>query len=251
MTRPLAFTRLQAVAPKTYQATVLEDSPIAYWRCNESAGASTLADVSGNSRTLTLNGTVTTGVAGKNSRMGNSATFGANGYGTVASNTPFQLTGSMAVSFWLYPTSLPGGQRHIMSCLASGETEATNVLYQLAWGQNAGVQRLLAFHEFGAGTNITTVAVDVPIAQDQWQHIAIVRDNTALAYRFYRNGALVGSGGYSSNPTGGTSTTFNFGRLAISGSEYIDSGVDEVAIFNAVLSASRIFEHYRAGRRAA
>lgn len=259
MTRPLASTRLRHYASKTYQALVLEDTPLALWRCGESAGATTLADSSGNSQTATINGTITTGVAGAQ-RLGNAATPAASsGYLTVASSVNFRLAASMTAECWYkIPVDFTTGTlQYLHCCGTSGETSATNVLYQFQFGYtNASTYNWSAFHESGSGTNssVTTDFAAALLPAGQFNHICFVRDTTANTYALYINGAIAGSAvSYGANdPSGGGSGVFNYNRNPATGdiSNRVTT-VDEIAIYNTALSAARIFEHYRAGRRAA
>lgn len=252
MTRPLALTRLRAVAPLTYEQTVMADSPIAFWRFNEAAGAATFADSSGNGRTATIVNTVTSGGASKNSRLGNMAAMAATSYLT-ATSAPFRLTGNMSLSFWirLASTLTTGQVVYIASCAANGETSATNALYLVALLNNGGTQQFQNFHENGSGTN-NSANINVTYTATQWNHFAMTRDVSINTYRLYLNGALVNSNTYTNDPDGGGSTNFEIGRDAGQPTaSSIARDLDELAIFNTVLSAERIFEHYRAGRRAA
>lgn len=257
MSRSVAQTRLKHHTPVSYQATVLADSPLAYWRCGESAGATTLADSSGNSETATINGTVTTGVTGAQ-RMGNAATFAAaSGYLTVASSVNFRLTGNMTSEcWWKIPVALiSGSNQYLHCCGAVGETSGTNALYQHQIGYvDASNLSWSGFHESGSGTNSSvTVAFAASLMMvNQFNHLVFVRDVTANTYAFYLNGKIVGSpASYGANdPSGGGSAVYNYNRNpAAPDLATRVSTSDEIAIYNTALSAARIFEHYRAGRR--
>lgn len=259
MTRPLPATRLKHHAPAAYSAVVLVDTPLAYWRCSEAAGAATLADSSGNSRTATINGTVTTGVAGPQ-RLGNAATFAvSSGYLTVADSSAFRLTGNMSAECWYkIPVDFTSGTvQYLHCCGVSGETSATNVLYQFQLGYtDAATYNWSAFHESGSGTNssVTTNFAATLLPANQYNHICYVRDVTANTYALYINGRIVGTAvSYGANdPSGGGSTAFNYNRNpAVGDVSNRVTTVDEIAVYDTALSAARIFEHYRAGRRGA
>lgn len=251
MTTPLLAARLRHHTPLTYAQTILADSPLAYWRFEENAGATTFADSSGNSRTATIVNTITAGGASKNSRMGKMAAMAQTSYLTVASSVPFRLTGDMSVSFWVkLASTLTSGQAvYLGSCAANGETLATNALYLMALTNNGGTQQFQNFHENASGTN-NSANVNVTYTANQWNHWVVTRNVTDNTYRVYLNGALAGSAVYTNDPTGGTSAIFELGRDAGQPTaSSIARDIDEYAMFNTVLTPARIFEHYRAGRR--
>lgn len=253
MTRPLAMTRLRQRATVDYAATVLADAPAAYWRFEDAFGSATAADSSGNARTLTLNGTRGLQAASRNSRLGRCVGFGpSSGYGSVASAAWHQITGDVTLECWLrFRDQLTSGQlMPLFCCLATGETLATNACYRINYENSGGTLRFSCLHEFGSGTNQEALINATIPANGEWNHVVIVRDATALTYSVYINGALAGSGGYSTNAAGGTSAALNIARNP-DGGAFPPGRVswDEAAIYTTVLSASRIFEHYRAGRR--
>jgi hypothetical protein len=256
MTRPLIATRLRHHTPAAYSAVVLADTPLAYWRCSEAAGAATLADSSGNARTATINGTVTTGVAGRQ-RLGNAATFAvSSGYLSVASSAAFQLTGNATWECWYKLTAAmtAGAVQLIHCCGVSGETSATNVLYQFDLQfVSSGVYSWSFFHESGSGTNNTSGAnfSATLLPHGVFNHLVLRRDVTANTYELFLNGAIVGTPvAYTNDPSGGGSTVYNFNRNpAVPTISNRECSGDEIAVYSTKLTDARIFEHYRAGRR--
>jgi hypothetical protein len=245
------LTRLRAAAPQSLADVILDDTPLAFWRCDESGGSGTLADSSGNSRTLTLAGSVTTGVTAKNGRMGKCATFTTTGYGTVADSSPFRLTGDMTFECWVkLASTLTSAQvARLAICSISGETEATNVPYLFQLQESGGVQQFRCFHESGAGVD-NNAPFNVSYTATDWNHWVATRDVTADVYELWLNGVSLGTQGFSADPTGGGSSVFEFGRNnGTSAISDVDRTIDEIAIYSSKLSAARIFEHYRAGRR--
>lgn len=252
MTSPLRQTRLRHSTPQTVQQVVLADSPLAYWRCEDAFGAATLTDSSGNGRSMTLNGTRGLQGYSKNSRLGKCVAMGFNsGYGSIAAASWFQITGDLTIEMWFKtPWTLQSGDYiGLMYCNTSGETEATNSLYQWHYQNFGGTLRFSAFHENGAGVD-NSVNVNHTMDATRWNHVVMVRDTVAKTYTFYVNGSSVGSASYANNPTGGTSSVLNLARNPADGSFGADkTSYDGIAIYNTKLSAQRIFEHYRAGRR--
>lgn len=248
-------TRLKQRTPQTIQQVILADTPLAYWPCNDAFGSASMADASGNARTMTLNGSRTLNIGTKNARMGRGvAMVQGSGYGSIAAAAWHQLTGDMTCECWIkthFPLASGEGMQWLF-CNVDGETTATNSLYQFAYQNNGGTRQLAAFHETGAGVNVsTTINYTIP-DETKWNHIAVVRDATALTYSWYVNGAFVGAtAAYSANPTGGTSSVLglNRGQAGPTFSTYATSFA-HVALYSTKLSATRIKEHYRAGSRA-
>lgn len=232
---------------------VLADSPLAYWRCEDAFGSASLADSSGNGRTMTLNGTRSLEAYSRNSRLGKAVSFiSGTGYGSVAAAAWHQITGDMTVECWFKIIASPanGTGYTILCCSAAGATSASNRLYQCQIQVVGNVQGLGNYHESGTGSGITNTQTNWSWNLGQWYHYVCVRDTAALTYARYIDGVLIGTVSYSANPTGGGSSNLNLNRIDDSGGQIGVWSMDEVAIYNTKLSAARIFEHYRAGRRA-
>lgn len=243
---------MTARAGKTYQQTVLDDTPVGYWPCQDAFGASTLADVSGNARHLTLNGTRGLGAKAMNSRLGNAVRFTAgSGFATIAAASWLQILGDLTLECWLHlerqPTS--GQEIRLFQAGAVGETAATNVAYFFDYINNGGTLQLRGFHESGSGTDNDT-RVNQTLTLREWNHLVLRRDVTANTYEFFLNGVSLGTQGYTNDPTGATSAFLNINSSA-AGTTPSDQTCQftHCAIYNGQLSNARILEHYRAGKR--
>lgn len=129
-----------------------------------------------------------------------------------------QLLGAMSAEWLgLIPTT-PTGNMILFDLGASGETEATNVLYLLQY--SVGSNRWEYVHESGLGTDSTVwwfadnggeasiVNKFSPL------HMTITRDGTSGDVALYINGRLVGppsDGSVTDFPTGGTSGNLQIG----------------------------------------
>jgi len=253
MTTPALQNFMRAVQRKTYQQTVLDDSPVGYWPCQDAFGSSTLADASGNGRNLTLNGTRALGAKALNSRLGNAVQFTAgSGFATISAAAWLQILGDVTLELWLHlqvaPTS--GQEIRLIQAGAVGETAATNVCYFFDYINNSGTLQLGGFHESGSGTDNDT-RVNQTLAVREWNHLVLRRDVTANAYEYFLNGVSLGTQGYTNDPTGATSAFLNINSSA-AGTTPSDQTCQmaHVAIYNGQLSNARILEHYRAGKRA-
>lgn len=231
--------------PTTYQSQVLADSPYSYWHLNRSTGV-TCTDQGSGFNLLTSSG-ATVNQAGLATDTGKAWLLGSGDTCTVASSAGFQYVGSLTFEFLVNFASLPssGTSYFFVNTSASGETEATNAILQLALSNSGGNYTLAWFHESGAGTNSSGSVSWVTPSTGVVYHIAIVRDVTANTYEFFVNGASLGSSSYTNDPTGGTSTTFRVGS-AFDGTSSVIGTLDEVALYKSALSSVRIDDHYKA-----
>lgn len=245
-------TRLKHHAPLSVSDVILADTPLAYYRFSDAAASATAADSSGNGRTLTLNGSRTMGINSKNSRLGNCIAFvSASGFGNVGDSSPFRLTGNLTLSTWhRCATAMTNGQEIPLASLGgAGETEAANYLYHLCLEFVGGVTRMRVLHENSTGVN-NDQSIALSYNQLAWNHFAVTRDVATNLYEAYVNGISAGTVGYTNDPTGGTTAVFALNRNAGTNAAADRNGeYDEWALFNTKLTAARIFEHYRAGRR--
>ena len=87
-----------------------------------------------------------------------------------------------------------------------------------------------------------TVASSANINNGAWRHVAATRDNTTGAMRVYVDGVLSGSG---TGPTGSRSwpTSLRIGGL-LPGANYLNGVIDDVRLYDRVLSAAEIAETF-------
>jgi len=120
-----------------------------------------------------------------------------------------------------------------------GEAEADNYLYNIAWANTGGDIRF--FWEYGSGTNVWT-DFNTNLNTGQWYHLVAVRNTSEMKVYLYLDGALFSSQTYSNNPTGGTTSQLRIG--ADSSGYYFDGTIDEVVLWNRVLSPLEIDQIY-------
>ncbi len=236
-----------------YRSLVLASSPLAYWRCDENAGSGTLADSSGNGHTLTLHGVTPTGEDPLTRYLGAASVhfMGGSGYASVSNSAPFRLAGDMTVELWIQIDRelVEGDIVALFHCVATGETSATNAQYQYSI-RRLGSREYGLFHEYNSGVDQTReIALPASFVAAAVNHVAIPRDTVLKVYEGYLNGESIGTVSYTTNPTGGGSTTFQVGRNPATGA-IADPGAsrDEMAIYPSCLAASTIRAHWLAGR---
>jgi Glycoside Hydrolase Family 113/Concanavalin A-like lectin/glucanases superfamily len=211
-----------------YSAVVLADGPAAYWRLNEAAGASMVADATGHGHTGTLQGGVTLGTAGV--LAGDSAaTFnGSTGRITVSSTSGLPSGGSpYSLEAWLRASGTTS-----QGLLGLGDYSSTKGSNALRTGGSSG----LLNYWWGADLGVNTA--DLRAA---WHHVVATFDGTTR--RLYLDGAQVAQ-----DQPGMPAVVLSNVRLGQTCcNEYFNGTLDEVAMYATALSATRIQAHYQAG----
>ena len=211
-----------------YAATVLSDSPIAYWRLGESSGASA-ADSSGNGHGGNYTGGVTLNAAG--ALFGDpdpAARFdGVNDSVQVPDASELHLNSDWTIEFWArqlsYANTLPG-------ILEKGDS--TGPHGYAIWADSSGdlwFQRHNREADSGNGALTSS-----------YRYFVVTYDGTNA--RWYVDGTLESTTSINL-PTNNGSATLELGRAA----SYGNNDLDEVAIYDNALTAARVSAHYAAG----
>lgn len=208
-----------------YTDTVLADHPAAYYRLGEASGA-TAADASGNGNAGSYVGTVGYGAAG--AVAGNTAvTLTDASVAMPASVNPW--SGSFTVEAWVMPLATPEWR----DAVVINETYQVN---GFRLGYDAQLHPVFWTSESGGTTELTASAA---MSMNSWHHVAAVRSGTTVT--------LVVDGA-----AAGTATNVSYLPPAAGGEWGASSGVpasarfDEVAVFPAALSTTRLQAHYQA-----
>jgi hypothetical protein len=211
----------------SYSSEVLADNPIGYWQLDETFGY-TATDASGNNRHGTYVGGVTFATSGAITN-GTSVTFdGSTGY--VSLPGTWGGTAAVTIEAWVNP-SVATGIQAIVSSNNSGqfchfqlsETQANTGCY----GPHPGF--------------VLEAPFTAPI--NTWRHIVMTLGygNASL----YIDGNLIQSGAMTT--TNNTSSSVVSIARGFLGTRHFNGALDEVAIYDDVLSHSRILAHYDAG----
>ncbi|MDA3924987.1 MAG: PKD domain-containing protein [Kiritimatiellae bacterium] len=214
------FLSVALISRADYASEVMVDGPEAYYRFEESAGATSVADSSGN---------------GHNSKTVSNVDFGqpgAIGNGGAFSNAFVQL------NLQLDPAA---GDFSIeaLACFDVTDINRTMVQQQAGTGQGRTL-----FYRTGGGTLRTylggsSTTSSSTASQGEWHHIVMtVEKDTSGAIdtiRFYIDGQSAGSGIETAEAANGD---------WILGNNSLIGALDEVAIYTKVLSLERIAAHY-------
>jgi concanavalin A-like lectin/glucanase superfamily protein len=226
----------------TYVNEVLADSPIAYWRLG--SGSSDVTDFVG-SHTLTKTGAPVE-FAGLLKSDPNDKSRDFPGAGTDrydysgASLADFDFTGTnvFSIEAWVNIDTIDTNFRRII-----GHEDATNgwtLQYQSAAG--------FAFtREAGGSTHSQSESVggsqNIQLAAGITFHLVGTYDGTND--RLYVNKTLTGPNASSGSWTAAVTNSVRTGPFT--GTSYADGRIDEIAVYNTVLSAARVGAHYDAG----
>jgi PKD repeat protein len=207
---------------KTLSVSSQTNNLVAAFSFDEGSGT-TIADASGTAS----NGTISGATWASQGKYGKALSFdGVNDWVTVSDTSSLDLTHSMTIEAWVYPTVAPTGWRTIVVKEQSGGVvyylHASSASNQPATGVFIGAEQRLQ-----GGSRL---------AANTWTHLAATYDGTRQ--RLYINGIEVAN-----RPQTGQIQTSN-SPLHIGGNsvwgEYFQGRIDEVRIYNRALSAVEI-----------
>jgi hypothetical protein len=224
-----------------YAQTVISNTPLAYWRLNETNGATVAADSAGPNNG-TINAGVIVGVSGPQSpafvgfESVNTA-MQLNGAGNSYLTMPtFNLnTNTVSITGWINPTGTQVDWAAIVFC-RSGSTAA---------GLNFNDATTAGFNElrYTWSGNRYDTHTGLVMPTGQWSFFALVMTPTNATVYLGTNGVL---NAYT-DPIAQSAQPFDasllIGRDAFFGRAY-NGGIDEVAIYNHALAPAQIEQLY-------
>lgn len=209
-------------APKGYFETIRTDSPAAYWRLGEAAGA-TAADSSGNARDATYSGGYTLGQTGAVTGADTAVLLnGTTGKVTRASET-WMNTGLISLEAWV---KVPTPQASYASVLTKSSK----------WGLFLVDGKPTVYDWPAAKANTTASSV----ADGQWHHLVAALNGASSV--LYVDGVV----GLNFAWTVGTFNTADLQIGANNSAQFYGGSVDEVAVYTYQLSAAQVAAHYAA-----
>ncbi len=231
-------------APTNYNSQVLANSPVAYWRLDESSGANPAVDVIGG-----RNGAYTNfdswafqhgGALTDNSNA--AVQFdGVNDIITVPSDAGLNtlIGGDYTIQFWMYKDAEAGDWQRLVG-KGNGAGRQTGV-----W-EEAGAGKRLLFQIYNnvGGVPINMMSTST-IEIGQWYHVAAVKQGSTAS--IYINGTLdssVTAAPFTPQTVGNDPLTF--GKLPTEHT-FFPGRLDEIAIFGSALSGSTISQLSVAG----
>jgi hypothetical protein len=157
----------------------------------------TFLDSSTNNFTITRNGNTTQGTFSPFSQTGWSNYFDGSGdYLSVPNSTDIVFgTGNFTVEAWVYiagnsPLNGSNGRAaDIASCITTGPTAGWELTIQ---GSSSTTGTGISFANRTSGSTVYELNYSTTVNQNQWNHIAVVRNGTTTT--IYLNGTSIGSG---------------------------------------------------------
>ena len=219
----LLFLSLSASVHADYVSEVMADGPKAYYRFEESAGASTLVDSSGNGYHSTVISNVDFGATGA---VGTAGMF-SDAYIQLANFTLSPAVGDFSIE-------------------AIAWFESTTINRAIASQQNGGGTGRHLFYRSGSGPLKSFLGgedsvSDFELVTDEWHHVVMTVDvnGGTDTVRLYIDGQLAGTNIVDAEPAHGD---WILGAAKDYGSK-MNGLLDEVAIYTQELGQVRILKH--------
>jgi hypothetical protein len=226
-------------APSPYAQVVLADDPVAYYRLDETSG--TIArDFSGHGNPGTYIGGVHPGTAGAIANdPDTAATFdGATGYVDCGDNFAFAGSQPFSLEAWVRSESMTGYGGVFSREDTSGGPPSEGYLVFVSPSDGVyGFQRL-------DGDNLTPVTSMSVASSAHYDHVVAAYDGSSMTV--YVNGAPEQTMA-STFAIAGAMNHFVIGAEAGGAEDFFEGALDEVAVYDHVLSATRVMAHYLAG----
>lgn len=247
----LAATVIPCVLPAAstdYAASVLADSPYAYYRLGESSGTSA-ADSSGNNRNGSYVNSPTLSVVGQGT--GDTAvTFNGTNQRVLTGLAGFASLGNFSMELVLSTTTTVAGSALIGTTNTGSSTAFSVTTNQKASGTTqANTTRILL--RDSAGASINADFASSALYSGNYTHLVVTFDSTlgTSGLKVYINGVAV-----SVNATGtfGTASAFGFAPTLGANNNrgtvgsFLAATFDEAAVYTSILSASDVSAHYQA-----
>lgn len=229
----------------TYSALTLFNTPVGYWKLNDTNG--TAVDASTNARNGSYGGGYTQSVTGAllndsdTSVTFNGTTGIVNGIGDNTSFNFAHTTGHFSISAWVKLRDYTQATTQTVVATTSSTANGFSLHYD---GAN---QRYEAYFS-GSGANQGLANTGVTLVSDNdWHHVVYTAD--ATTGRIYVDGTQLGTGAIAAVGAGNSDFALGIGA-ANSGvaAQFFDGSIDEVAIFDHALSLQQIKNFYQAGK---
>ncbi|MDD5547845.1 MAG: prepilin-type N-terminal cleavage/methylation domain-containing protein [Candidatus Pacebacteria bacterium] len=208
-------------------------SLVGYWKFDEGTGTSAY-DASGHGNTGTLTNHATYGSA----KVGSyAASFdGTDDYVNCGTDASLKITGSITISAWIYPENLVSSSHYGIVKVAENVGS-----YQTAYALTIDWQNNIRFYK---GLYADLINQAVGFGNDTWYHVAATHVFSTSQTELYYNGQLVKSGTFAVY----VPTYENNNPLHIANGTwgYFNGHIDDVHIYNRVLSAAEILALYNA-----
>jgi hypothetical protein len=235
-------------AKMSRRSLILADSPLLYLSFDDASGSGTAIDLSGNGKDFT----VTSATQGASGLIGKAITLGGSGYATRANEgTDFSL-GSFSIEA-LIKTSGDGCIFSMSNTAYDNAGSATPKLFML----DVASAKLRVSRRTADGGSFNGRSSSTNVNNGGWMYVGATYDDATGTGTCYVNGLVDGTPG-SLGSTGAisfaSSIAPNVGRLwggnSLAGSAgyiiFFSGQIDELAVYNSVLTADRFARRFSA-----
>lgn len=228
-THNISFPAAATTYTAFYQINTVSDPSVGYWKFDEGTGLTAIdSSPTGN------HGTLQGGAAWVTGKINSALGFdGLTGYVQVGTDLNQWLGGTASLSAWIKTTQFGKGDFFRSPGITGIESAGNNNDVFWGWLDVTGRIGLQAGNADGARSLN-------PINDGQWHHIGLTRDATSGQVKVYVGGVLNAT---ATSEAGIKTTQFHsLGRIETTGgaANYLQGQLDEVHIYNYVLSASDI-----------
>ncbi len=224
-----------------YRAQVLNHSPLAYWRLGETAG-NTAADASGQGHDGSYQSGCLLNQNGALDFDDDPAVYFDGNAAHVQVPASFTLTPNDPVTLMFWNRVQTSELKSAIAIWLGSKTEPNRCLTHAPWSNG------LLYWDYGRNNSLGRITTDYTAYLDRWTHITLVSAGRLGSFKaIYLDGELVAS----NNSSDGPIQTLTGGSLSVSPTRLANAQhrgrLDEVAVFNQVLSAHDIQSIYQAG----
>jgi hypothetical protein len=232
-----------AEAGATYASTVLSDSPLAYWRLDETTGT-TAHDATGNGNDATYTGGYTQGAAG--ALIGDPDTAatldGVSGYVDAGDRFNFAGNAPHTLEIWALPANIGVSYQRLFSReLSTTPREGYLVFVR---GPNAADPSTFSVERWAGGA--ANQCPQTASISQVWHHFVATYDGATS--RVYLDGTLAAAQP-AALALSTTTASLWIGASVFDTAALFAGSVDEVAVYGTALSAARISAHFHASGR--
>lgn len=223
-----------------YSDVVLADSPLAYWRLDETSGATQFSDASGNSHPATISGTPSYSTT--HYVENGSVQFSGTQYGSAASGTWCGTMSSYSIEAWFATTVT--GVKMLVSYDNSGASPGTATRVFMLYVENGAVRFTPLM---SSGSYVQLLSPSATYNDGLWHHAVGTWDGTTA--KLYVDGSQVTSAALSGTTTsgGGQPILIGTGNNNAPGNYLQYTGyLDEVALYSSALTSTQISTHFGA-----
>lgn len=235
-----AQLRVVAAPASPYARLVMEDGPAAYWRLNETTGATVARDVTTFHPGMYVNAANMEQPGAITGDADPAVDFysGGNGYVEVPASMPLNRTNSFSVEAWAKPADAVGRQSVVASRTSTRTRGYELVAVGSTWQFRSGASddaTSFRYDDLNGGT----------VTPNEWHHVVATYDGSVK--RLYVNGVLVGE---TNNVIWASETVLRVGAdqtFSATPGDFFAGVLDEVAVYWRTLTPEQVADHYLAG----